>query len=391
MTIYDAEVDGPLSPHPRHAQRQGPKTHAFVVGVGYYHHLPGGDGKQVKESMDLEQLTSPPASARAFTKWVLGELSNPDAPIGSVELLTSPAENILLPNGVARTSGRAQMALIREAFDRWYGRANSHPDNVALFYFCGHGVQRHNVALLAEDYGSIALAPFQTAIDLNRTWDGMARCAAQTQCYFIDACRQAAWAVQDNQEEPAVTLIEGRRTWSERDAPRFMATGPGKSAYGMTDGITAFTEVLTTCLKRGARKINGRWKVTTTRLSEALTDAMKEVSRNHPDRPQYASPEGPIKGNTIHELDSPPDVPVYLTCDPAEATEHARLMMRWYRPPHSPTFTREVARSERWELLAPAGHYTAEASFSAGHRYRSNACDVWADPPGPVHESLTVI
>lgn len=388
MTIYDSNVDGPLSE--KHAAGPGPKTHALIIGVGYYHHLPGGHGATVKESMDLEQLSSPPISARAFAKWVLEDLHNQRAPLGSVELLLSPSSEFVLPNGIVRNPPRAKMQEIQAAFQRWYQRCDTDANNVALFYFCGHGVMRRNLALLTEDYGASLLTPFHTAIDINITWEGMARCKAETQCYFIDSCRQASWTTHKQLDDEALPLISPSfGGGNNRDAPRFMATGPAKSAYGMSGGLTVFTGALLSCLKRGARKNKGRWLVTTQRLSEALCSTMQELSENA-ERPQFPSPEGTIKGNTIHELPGPPEVPVRLLCHPGVATQHAQLELFLSVPPNKPRYARDLPTPNRWEIRAQAGHYIARATFR-NNKYREGECDVWVDPPGPVEEDIPVL
>jgi len=388
MTLYDAERDGALTP--RHATGPGPKTHAIIIGVGHYLHLPGGGGDPVKDSMDLEQLTSPLESARAFAKWVVEELNNPRAPLGSVELLTSPPIDFTLPNGVSQQSSRATMSEIQMAFDRWYERSNSDAGNVAIFYFCGHGVMGRNLALLAEDYGVRPLAPFQTAIDLDVTWQGMGRCKAETQCFFIDSCRQATWVMQKQLTNPAIALVSSEfGGWSDRDAPCYMATGPGGSAYGMSGGITLFPRVLLECLKRGARNVDGHWVVTTLRLSEAISLAMKELRENSERPRQMGAGYAPTKGNTIHELLGPPEVPVSLCCRPEAATEHAKLEMFFSSPPGKPRYSREAPAPHRWELWALAGHYIARATFM-NKKFRGGKHNFWVDPPGPINENIPV-
>jgi len=387
MTLYDAEKDGAFTP--RHATGPGPKTHAIIIGVGYYHHLPGGGGDTVKDSMDLEQLTSPPESAKAFAKWVVEDLNNPKAPLASVELLTSPPMDFVLPNGTTRQSTRASMSEIQQAFGRWYQRCDSDAGNVAIFYFCGHGVMRRNLALLAEDYGMLPLVPFQTAVDLDVTWEGLARCKAETQCFFIDSCRQATWVMQKQLNDPAVPLITSEfGGGTDRDAPRFMATGPGRSAYGMSGGVTLFTGVLLECLKRGALNMDGRWVVTTLRLSEAISRAMQELRENS-ERPQIGSTAGTMKGNTIHELLGPPEIPVSLCCRPETATEHAKFELFVSTPPRLPRFSRKAPAPHRWDLIAPAGHYTARATFT-DKKYKAARHNFWVDPPGPVNTKISV-
>src|SRR5262249_32590911 len=122
-----------------HAQHQGgPKTHAFIVGVGRYRHLLGG-GDERPGIPALAQLTSPPISARGLADCLIGALNNPTAPLGSVELLLSegagkPKYLPPTPGATPITIERATSERIRGAFDRWYARCDAHKDNVALFY-----------------------------------------------------------------------------------------------------------------------------------------------------------------------------------------------------------------------------------------------------------------
>jgi hypothetical protein len=388
MILFDSEVDGPLTQ--RHANRgNGPKTHALIIGVGYYHHLPGGDGETTKDHMDLEQLSSPPMSARAFAKWVCEELDNPSAPLGSVELLTSPSSNFLLPNGGERCTKRATMPEIERAFDGWYERCDSHSENVAVFYFCGHGVMRGGTILLPEDYGMLRRNPFKSSIDINLTWEGMAQCKASTQCYFIDSCRQVSWNLRKQLRDPGTALILPKiGTRSNRDAPLFMATGPSNSAYGLSSDVTIFTKALLDSLKRGVCRRKGCWLVTTTRLSDALSLAVQELGGNA-DRPQFSGTEGILKGNAIHRLTEAPEVAVWLCCEPELATQYAELEMFSSDPPNNLHFARRPPVSDRWKIPAPAGHYTARARFPSAE-YKPGECSVWADPPGPVEEIVRV-
>ena len=79
-----------------------PATHAFVVGVGRYTFLDGGAHPAAKVAgWGLKQLSSPPLSATAIADFLLGELDNPKAPLGSVELLLSPEGRYRAPTGGA--------------------------------------------------------------------------------------------------------------------------------------------------------------------------------------------------------------------------------------------------------------------------------------------------
>src|SRR5437867_1912389 len=71
-----------------------PGTHALVIGVGRYPWLVGGKGKPTfAENDGMAQLTSPPASARAFATWLLESYENPQSPLASVDLLLSDSKS----------------------------------------------------------------------------------------------------------------------------------------------------------------------------------------------------------------------------------------------------------------------------------------------------------
>lgn len=340
--------------------------------------------------MDLDQVDSPPLSAKAFASWVLEEFNNPMAPLGTVELLLSPESEVALSEKMSKTVRPATMTEIREAFDRWYNRCDTDPQNIALFYFCGHGVSHKHTILLPQDYGARNNAPFDNAFDLHGSWEGMGRCKAELQCAFIDACRQSAWSLQKYSEEPARPLIDPiKGTKSNRDAPRYMATGPADSAYGKTGEVTDFTKALLHCLKRGALKQRGEWLITTFRLGEALSLAMQE--KMNPDRPQLSSMEDQIvMGRTIHRMSQPPEIPVSLGCAPEEATRYAHLALASPDEPTKLHYQREIPAAGPWQLVAQAGHYTALANFP-NKQYQTGKCPVWVDPPGPTVETVPVL
>jgi hypothetical protein len=66
-------------------------------------------------------------------------MNNPRAPLGSLELLTSPTVDYELSPSLKRPTEEAVMENVKKAFKRWFHRLDSNPENVAFFYFCGHG------------------------------------------------------------------------------------------------------------------------------------------------------------------------------------------------------------------------------------------------------------
>src|SRR5262249_46891651 len=113
--------------------RQGPATHALVIGVNDYPGLAnlipsGGLGNN-------GNLTSPVVSATHFANWLFS-WENEYAPLGSISFLAS--------GGKFRPTSGPEIAVptptwdaVRTAADAWLRHVDSDPDNIALFYFCG--------------------------------------------------------------------------------------------------------------------------------------------------------------------------------------------------------------------------------------------------------------
>ena len=102
------------------ALAQQPATHAFVIGVGHYPHLVGGGAALFPGHMKMGQLSSPPASARAFASWLSEHHNNPDRPLGSVALLVSDSAQNTFTNPRTKGTTAPVAATIRNielAFD----------------------------------------------------------------------------------------------------------------------------------------------------------------------------------------------------------------------------------------------------------------------------------
>jgi hypothetical protein len=99
------------------------------------------------------------------------------------------------PDGNPQPVAPATMDNVRIAFDRWHDRCDADPENVAVFYFCGHGIEADTLALLMEDFGKRPKNPWTQAMGFSLTRLGMTLCQAKTQFYFIDACRSVPRSV----------------------------------------------------------------------------------------------------------------------------------------------------------------------------------------------------
>ncbi|HEX6208468.1 MAG TPA: caspase family protein [Actinomycetota bacterium] len=370
-TLFDDEADGP-------------RTHLFTMGVGTYRHLAGGDEPlDHLRGVGLGQLSSPPLSARAVTDWFIAEMDNPDAPLGSVELLLSPSQAYDLPDGRSVEVEAGTIDNLRRAFDAWFARCDRHEGNVAILSFCGHGLMREVVALLAEDFGRSAQRPFEASVDFTMTFEGMATCRARRQLYVVDACRQVMRSTLALQRIDATALAIGsfQREY-ERDAPILYASAEDDRAYARAGHPTRLTEALLRGLRGlGSEIVGGGWVVTSRRLLEATSDLV--VRENLPDAPMQRPRLGGESAGLavpLHRLPGPPKVPVTIECLPGEAMEVAELSLVPVRP--GPSYGRGPS-PERWTLEVEPGDYDAAARFSGGDYPECRKPFVAMPPPPP--------
>jgi hypothetical protein len=342
-------------------------THALIIGVGQYPHLKGGTSPHSENALGLGQLTSAAISANTFSNWLRERPSNWFAPLGSIELLLSP--NLHTDSKSAQINvEHATITNISNAFNRWVARCNTARGNVAIFYFCGHGLQNSFSLLLPQDICSNRQAPWDDAINLDRTHLAMCHCQAQTQCFFIDACRETPI---EHAFDPDLT---GRRLKSShsgqrytRDAPIIWSAPLGDQAFAPMNSVSFFTSALIHALESvGAAYHDGDlWVVETASLAVAVKrlmnrNVMKDGSR-------LASSTGGVSNFTtrIFEFDKPPIVLADISCVPSAALNLANLSIK--KGTTSAHSRKPSAGS--WELEITAGRYDLCAAFP-GAEYR---------------------
>lgn len=361
-----------------------PQTHVFIIGVGKYPHLLDGEGTTLDNPMGLKQLSSAPNSARAFADWILKDLNNPNAELGSVELLLSPASQYLQPKDNRQMEvDAATMNNIGNAFDSWYDRCNTNENNVAIFYFCGHGVVKNDQLLLPEDFGNSERRLLQNAINFRLTYQEMAKCKAGIQCYFIDSCRQIPDKLirLSAGEGQSLIMSEPGGKRFRKDARIFYATSIGERAYGRTGEVTQFTKALIQALQgRGSKHNQGKWVIRTDVLGTAVMETVKkENSKIEDEYHQIPMCDGEFKENSIiHVLPQPPKIPIIIGLNPCSASALAELYIHkkssLYKQRTPPIYG-------DWKEEIEAGIYTASAQFPTGEYHNINDEDLFAYTP----------
>lgn len=299
----------------------GPATHALVIGIGEYPYLLGGgaEPKAIRHE-NMRQLTSPPISARAVTDWLLGPFHNPDRPLKSVELVlgssdlaysppTPPGAGAAEPKQVAWASLDAIIA----AAVAWKQRGDEHPDNLMLFYFCGHGISKGSeFALVAGDYGRDRGRPLTGLISFPEFLIGMADCKAAHQCYFVDACRVTSERLVEagNYGDPLVQKIDASTPHLAQCV--YYSTLGGDKAHGLKRRPSLYTDALLKALNgAGASNSSGEWRVNTSRLFEALGHLMRELVETDFKRVQIPQSGTQVLFD-IHYLPGEPELPFLI-------------------------------------------------------------------------------
>lgn len=340
----------------------GPRVHALVIGVAGYRHLPGGDEPVARDTIVRRQLYSPASSALAFAEWVRDEMRHPDAALGTIDVLISPPVGSPDPRlqGWEVPSVDATVA----AIDRWADLCGRNPGNVALFFFSGHGIALRRQLLLLEDFARSPSRRCDAAIALEDLVAGMSRYPAETQYFFIDACREIPTQLLPYDTATAPVLdaqitAEPRKEWGVVSSTRM-----GFQAFGNRQGLSVFTEHLLASLNgRAARKKDSRWAVSFTSLHESLSFLTGDASPAGRE-PQF--PESRLSGNRpLHLLPGPPWLEGRVCCCPAKATAAADVRIASASSAGKNPAT-VVFEDPWWTARLTAGVHEVSLGFVAG-------------------------
>ena len=338
-----------------------PRLHAFVVAVGDYPHLMGGAGPLAADPFGLSQVATPRFTGPSVAEWLLTSLNNNARPLGSLEVLLSPPGPVSTPAGPV-VAELASMANIQQSFGAWLKRCSARSDNAALLYFCGHGMAKVSQYLLAEDFGDPNDPDiWKKCIDFDGLRVGMRKCKAQTQLFFVDACRETPFGVLTQINPHGEPLVSA--TFNDPAVPcsaAYYATTEGRQAYGPDNGPTYFSQALLCCLNGVATlKKQGKWVVDTYSLANALGQTMAQYARRFK-LPLSCNPD-PGGMAVIHEALAP-RVIVAIECSSAQANDVADIRVAMGTDVlHSPPGAAKPIIED-----VAAGSWTVAVSFPGG-------------------------
>lgn len=338
----------------------GPGTHIFIIGVGDYPHLKDGSGAAVASHRGMGQLTSPPASVLEMLRWVDRTLDNPEAPLKSIEVLISQVGRAQFTDsdGLSQKIDSATWDNYEASVLAWKQRANSDPKNVAIFYFCGHGLgDGINTHLLLADAGrSAKLLRHSAHVGELRLamWD----CAAQKQMYLIDACRTVDLASVLNPYESSQSgLPEANPILVFKgENPVLFSARMGEQAFGAPGQVSIFTQALLDGLSRCAvfQPHGKHWAVSPHQLQKAIAALMDDFSGT----PQCPADGLSGVGFQLHVLSEPPEVVVHVCLNNQAANEFATIS---YISSGNRVIRADLAHP--WRTFIPHGPCSVEATF----------------------------
>ncbi|WP_327733971.1 caspase family protein [Streptomyces nojiriensis] len=350
----------------------GRAMHAFVVGVGGYPYC-GDAAKAGSVPAAIADVSTAEVTAREIAAWLLdSQRDDVELPLASLEVLISPVGTEparIEVDGTGMEVGPAAYDPFRKALTHWHKRCDD-PSATALFYFVGHGCSRSawDESLLLSDFGAGPGNPFEGAVDAGQFIEGMGACAAGTQLFLLDCCREVPPRLLTTTGLNArVPLAPGIDPVLRTSLLVLNATAHGGPAFGTSRRATRFSQEVRQAFDGVAsgQGSDGVWRVEAGLLATAVQTLRDRASASEGvrDRRPTASRSEVVSGLTLRRLDAPPLVPFTVGCSPPEAARDAELTLLGEADgtavgPHS--------AGGPWHGRARAGSYELTARFPGG-------------------------
>jgi hypothetical protein len=329
-----------------------PATHVLVVGVSRYDKLPENkdadppDG--VTTTFGLVQVQSPALSAFKFARWLRDTYHNPGAPLASIRLLLSPSaiEKTAEPELKAACSNdetvdrgdrgvetRPLLAAttdnVEKAHDEWVDACRQNKGNVAILYASGHGIciTHEDSYVLLQDF-AVQKKPIRASLDIAGFKKGLVGPKmAQTQFYFVDACRVPAENL-GQMPNPGDGICPNER-WTgpdERSLEIFFSATSWQEAIARRGMPTLFNQALIETLDGSSwvKSASGEFVVTPALMLESLKTKVRDLSK----RRQKVAHSDQGETHAFHIFPAPPRITVQVALNPPDGASSALARLR---------------------------------------------------------------
>lgn len=342
-----------------------PGTHAFVVGVSAYEHLPA-DTESASSDFGMGQLNAAARSASEFAAWLLNEYHNPAAPLRSLRVLLSPS----LPNeqihpeiqSLLKSNTAANLQNFKADFKAFHKDLVGNESDIAIIYVSGHGIQltSEGAILLLNDFGEDDDAPLDGSVDIFNLRQALRfDTSAHTQFWFVDTCRQRPEIAELYEKMEGAYKKSIPRSSIRKNSSLFLSCSTGTQAYANKSGLTFFCDALLHGLRSAqAADSDGEhgslWRVSSPSLSSYLDKAVPELALEK-GRYQYVECQGCSSPAVLHVYKSTPDVQLHIDVGPeADRPNHTEFNLKQ-------SGKHWVENYSNWPLNTkiPAGLYSA--------------------------------
>ncbi|MEA2863507.1 MAG: hypothetical protein QOC84_1463, partial [Bradyrhizobium sp.] len=225
----------------------------------------------------------------------------------------------------------------KDAAWEWRTAASNNLEDITFFYFAGHGLQRspEEGILVLADFAEPQTSKLSRCVSFGEVRNGMALTdeiplIAQTQFYFVDACRVRPSDALNKLVNPRPAEIWDvlLPTNEKRAAPVLFSTVDNAIALGRDGQTTYFAEGLLLALDNAAEDPDDSndgppvWPVTSTTLKTALDNfyARHKVGTR-------VTPGGWQGAPILRYLPGPPDVDVEIFLRPDLLTGDGKIVL----------------------------------------------------------------
>lgn len=300
-----------------------PGTHALIIGVSAYDYLLGNSkGRFSKQgsASGFGQLTAAARSAARFATWLMNDYRRKGFPLRSLRVLLSPATEDEVSENLKDMLEKDSIPTrdnVATAFREFKKAAARNPNNIAIVYVAGHGVQFTNTGavLLLSDFAhpDHEEERYRGAVDMRAMHESMTYTnGARSQFWFVDICRQRAPDAQDFEELAGVLKFNKDIYGAAACSPLFLSASTGEQAFAKPGELTLFCEALMLALVEGhAASSDGErsspWLVSTSGLQMYLRKTVDLLADNG-DEKQLIECTGIFNDEVFHECENTPKV-----------------------------------------------------------------------------------